>query len=152
MIQSVPPCVAEDSSGAGKLTTDTLFEMNDNINRLSMINVDARWAEFRDALKKLHRERIVLVHEMNQMSKTLLAAPEPDVNYGKLTARGPDLTRDGSGMIVAPEGFNFANRKLSQNPINIDRGQPVPRVQLDDRCSLHLSMMIASEPTVSCTI
>ena len=83
---------AEHSSGVGKLTTDTLFEMNDSINRLSMINVDARWAEFRDALKKLHRERIVLVHEMNQMSKTLLAGPEPDVNYGKLTARGPEIT------------------------------------------------------------
>jgi hypothetical protein len=83
---------AEHSSRSGKLTTDTLFEMNDSINRLSMINVDARWAEFRDALKKLHRERIVLVHEMNQMSKTLLAGPEPDVNYGKLTARGPEIT------------------------------------------------------------
>src|SRR5258708_39331190 len=76
---------AEDSSGTGKLTTGirvgtrTLFEMNDSINRLSMIDVDARWAEFRDALKKLHRERIVLVHEMNQMSKTLLAGSEPNV-------------------------------------------------------------------------
>ena len=83
---------AEHSSGAGKLTTDTLFEVNDSINRLSMINVDARWAEFRDALKKLHRERIVLVHEMNQMSKTLLAGAEPDVNFGKLTARAPEIT------------------------------------------------------------
>src|SRR5260370_36732796 len=89
---------AEDSSGSGKLTTGirvgtrTLLEMNDSINRLSVINVDARWAEFRDALKKLHQERIVLVHEMNQMSKTLLAGPEPDVNYGKLTARAPEIT------------------------------------------------------------
>src|SRR5215510_3379052 len=47
---------AEDSSGSGKVTTGvrvstrTLFEMNDCINRLSMIIVDARWAEFRDAL------------------------------------------------------------------------------------------------------
>src|SRR5215468_3714729 len=83
---------AEDSSGPGKLTTDvrvgtrTLFEMNDSINRLNMISVDARWVEFRDALKKLHQERIVLVHEMNQVSKTLLAGPQPDVNYDKLTA------------------------------------------------------------------
>ena len=89
---------AEDSSGSGKLTTGTrvdtrtLFEMNDSINRLSMINVDARWAEFRDALKKLHQERIVLVHEMSQMSKTRLAGPEPDVNYGRLTARAPEIT------------------------------------------------------------
>ncbi len=89
---------AEDSSGTGKLTTGirvgtrTLFEMNDSINRLSMIDVDARWAEFRDALKKLHQERIVLVYEMNQTSKTLLAGPEPDVNYGKLTARAPEIT------------------------------------------------------------
>jgi|SRR5215469_4330119 len=89
---------AEDSSGSGKLTTGirvgtrTLFEMNDSINRLNMISVDARWVEFRDALKKLHQERIVLVHEMNQMSKTLLAGPEPDVNYGKLTARAPEIT------------------------------------------------------------
>ena len=69
-----------------------LFEMNDSINRLSMINVDAKWAEFRDALKKLHHERIVLLHEMNQMSKTLLAGAEPDVNYGKLTAPAPEIT------------------------------------------------------------
>ncbi len=89
---------AEDSSGAEKLTTGirvgtrTLFGMNDSINRLSVINVDSRWAEFRDALKKLHQERIVLVYEMNQTSKTLLAGPEPDVNYGKLTARAPEIT------------------------------------------------------------
>ena len=44
---------AEDSSGSGKLTTGTrvetrtLLEMNDSINRLSMINVDARWAQGR---------------------------------------------------------------------------------------------------------
>ena len=90
--------LAEDSSGPGKLATSIQvrtrmhFEMNDSINRLSMINVDARWAEFRDALKKLHQERIVLVHEMNQMSKTLLAGPEPNVNYGKLTTRAPEIT------------------------------------------------------------
>jgi hypothetical protein len=91
--------LAEDSSGPGKLATSMkvrtrmLFEMNDSINRLSMINVDAKWAEFRDALKKLHRERIVLLHEMNQMSKkTLLAGAEPDVNYGKLTAPAPEIT------------------------------------------------------------
>ena len=29
---------------------------------------------------------------MNQTSKTLLAGPEPDVNYGKLTARAPEIT------------------------------------------------------------
>ena len=87
---------AED--GSDKLVTGirvgtrTLFEMNDSINRLSMINVDAKWAEFGDALKKLHQERIVLMHEMNQMSKTLLAGPEPGVNYGKLTARAPEIT------------------------------------------------------------
>jgi hypothetical protein len=40
---------AEDSSGSGRLMTGirvgsrTLFEMNDSINRLSMIKVDARW-------------------------------------------------------------------------------------------------------------
>jgi hypothetical protein len=51
-----------------------------------------RHREFRDALKKLHQERIVLVHEMNQMSKTLLAGPAPNVNYGKLTARAPEIT------------------------------------------------------------
>ena len=56
------------------------------------ISVDARWAEFRDALKKLHQERIVLVHAMNQMSKTLLAGPQPYVNYGKLTAPAPEIT------------------------------------------------------------
>src|SRR5712671_6332609 len=43
---------AEDSSTSGKLLTSirvgsrTLFQMNESINRLSMIN-DGRWAEFR---------------------------------------------------------------------------------------------------------
>lgn len=89
---------AEDGSTSGKLATDMrvdsrmLFEMNDSINRLGMINVDARWAQFRDALKNLHQERIVLLHEMNQMSKTALAGPEPGINYGKLTARAPEIT------------------------------------------------------------
>jgi hypothetical protein len=96
--EAVKQELAEDSSGPGKLATSIkvrtrmLFEMNDSINRLSMINVDAKWAEFRDALKKLHHERIVLLHEMNQMSKTLLAGAEPDVNYGKLTAPAPEIT------------------------------------------------------------
>jgi hypothetical protein len=89
---------AEDSSASGKIMTSirvgtrTLFEMNDSINRLSMINVDGTWAEFRDMLKQLHQERIALVQEMNQIGKALLSGPEPGVNYGKLTARAPELT------------------------------------------------------------
>jgi hypothetical protein len=91
---------AEDSSGSGKLMTGirvgtrTVFEMNDSINRLSMIDVDAEWAKFRDALKQLHQQRIVVWQEFVQISKTLLAGPEPGVNYGKLTARGPELTAE----------------------------------------------------------
>ena len=89
---------AEDSSGSGKLMTAirvgsrTLFEMNESINRLNIIKVDGRWAEFMDMLKQLHQERIVIVQEMNQGAKMLLAGPEPGVNYGKLTARAPELT------------------------------------------------------------
>lgn len=65
----------EDSSTAGKLTTGirvgtrTLFEMGESINRLNMINVDATWAKFRDTLKRLHQERIALVHELNEELK-----------------------------------------------------------------------------------
>jgi hypothetical protein len=89
---------AEDSSASGRLMTAirvgtrTIFEMNESINRLGMINVDGRWAEFRDTLKQLHQQRIELVQEMTQASKLLLAGPEPGVNYGKLTARAPELT------------------------------------------------------------
>jgi hypothetical protein len=35
---------------------------------------------------------MVLVQEMNQIGKTIMAGPEPGVNYGKLTARMPELT------------------------------------------------------------
>jgi hypothetical protein len=89
---------AEDGSASGKLATGirvgsrTLFEMNESVNRLGMINVDGQWAKFRDMLKLLHEQRIVITQEMNQMAKTLLAGPEPGVNYGKLTARAPELT------------------------------------------------------------
>ena len=66
--------------------------MNESINRLSMINVDGRWAEFRDLLKQLHEERIASVQEMNEIGKALLSGPEQGVNYGKLTARAPEIT------------------------------------------------------------
>jgi len=88
----------EDSSTSGKLMTSirvgtrTLFEMNESINRLNMIKVDGRWAEFKDLLKRLHQQRMVLVEEMNQIGKTFMAGPEPGVNYGKLTARMPEIT------------------------------------------------------------
>jgi hypothetical protein len=81
--------LAEDSSGQGKLMTSvrmrsrTLLQMNDSLNRLDMISVAGQWAEFRDLLKELHQ---------HQMSKTMLAGPEPGVNYGKLVARAPELT------------------------------------------------------------
>src|SRR5713101_5985666 len=60
---------AEDNSGPGRLMTGirigsrTLLQMNDSINRLNLIEVDARWAEFRDMLQQLHQERIVSVQE-----------------------------------------------------------------------------------------
>ena len=76
----------------GNFFSARMAEMNDSVNRLSLINVDSRWAEFRDMLKQFHQERIALVQEMNQMSKMLLAGPEPGVNYGKFTARAPELT------------------------------------------------------------
>jgi hypothetical protein len=66
--------------------------MNESVNRLSRINVDTRWAEFRDLLKETHQERIRVLQEMNQMFKTLLEGPKPGVNYGTLTARVPELT------------------------------------------------------------
>jgi hypothetical protein len=90
--------LAEDSSTSGKLTTGirvgtrTLFEMDDSINRLKLIKVDGEWAKFRDMLRQLHQERIVVMQEMNQIAKTMLAGPESGVNYGKLTARAPELT------------------------------------------------------------
>jgi hypothetical protein len=89
---------AEDKSGPGGLVTGirngtrALYEMNESINRLNMIDVDATWAEFRDLLKELHQERIGVLQEINQMSKTLLEGPKPGANYGKLTARAPELT------------------------------------------------------------
>jgi hypothetical protein len=90
---------AEDGSETGKrlmtairVGTRTVFEMNDSINRLNIIKVDGRWAEFRDMLAQLHQRRIVTVQEMNHGAKMLLAGPEPGVNYGKLTARAPELT------------------------------------------------------------
>ena len=93
---------AEDSSASGRLATGirvgsrTLFEMNDSINRLSVINVDAKWAEFRDMLKELHQHRIALVQEMNQGAKAMLRGltngPQRGVDYGELTARAPEIT------------------------------------------------------------
>jgi hypothetical protein len=89
---------AEDSSTSGKLMTSirvgsrTILQMNDSISRLNMINVDAKWAKSRNLLKQLHEERIASAQEINQIAKALLSGPEPGVNYGKLTARAPELT------------------------------------------------------------
>jgi hypothetical protein len=89
---------AEDSSTAGKLTTSirvgtrTLFEMQESVGRLGMIGLDPRWGEFRDLLKSFHNQRMAAIQEMNQMSKAMLSGPTPDVNYGAMTARAPELT------------------------------------------------------------
>jgi hypothetical protein len=89
---------AEDSSTSGRLMTSIrvgsrgILQMNDSINRLNMINVDAEWAKPRNLLKQLHETRIALMQEMNEIGKALLSGPEPGVNYGKLTARAPELT------------------------------------------------------------
>jgi len=89
---------AEDSSTAGKITTGirvgtrTLFEMQESVSRLDMIGLDTRWGEFRDLLKSFHNQRMMVVKEMNQMSKAMLSGPEPGVNYGAMTARAPELT------------------------------------------------------------
>jgi hypothetical protein len=89
---------ADDSSTSGRIMTSirvgsrTLFEMNESINRLNKINVDAEWAEPRNLLKRLHQQRIELVQEMNEIGKAFLSDPEPGVNYGKLNARAPELT------------------------------------------------------------
>src|SRR5262249_17910437 len=90
--------LAEDSSTSGKLMTGirvgtrTVFEMNESINRLSIINVGGQWDEFRDLLKEAHQQRIVIVQETTQIAKTFMAGPKPGVNYGELTARAPELT------------------------------------------------------------
>jgi len=95
---------AEDSSGSGRLATGirvgsrTILQMNDSINRLNMINLDARWAETRDLLKRLHQKRIALVQEMSQGAKTMLRGltngPQPGVDYGELSARAPEITAE----------------------------------------------------------
>jgi hypothetical protein len=90
--------LAEDNSTHGKLMTGirmgsrTVFEMNDSINRLGRIAVAGQWAEFRDLLKELHKQRIATGQEMTQMDKAFLAGPEPGVNYGAMAARAPELT------------------------------------------------------------
>jgi hypothetical protein len=68
---------AEDSSPSGKLMTSIrigsrgILQMNESINRLSIINVGGQWAEFRDLLKQLHQQRIALMQEMNEIGKAL---------------------------------------------------------------------------------
>jgi hypothetical protein len=90
--------LAEDNSPSGQLATGirvgtrTLFEMNDSINRLSRIAVAGQWAEFRDQLRELHKNRIAIMQELNGMSKAMLEGPQPGVNYGTMSARAPELT------------------------------------------------------------
>jgi len=81
--------------------------MNEGINRLNLIKVDGQWAKFRDMLKELHQERIALVQEMNQGAKMLLAGPEPGVNYGKLTARAPELTAQVLSLVGTSNNTRF---------------------------------------------
>jgi hypothetical protein len=56
-----------------------------------------------------------ILQEMNQMSKTLLAGPESGVNYGKLTARAPELT----AQILNPpkRGRGGVSKKSSGIPL-----------------------------------
>jgi hypothetical protein len=89
---------AEDSSTTGKITTGirvgtrTLFEMQESVSRLDMINLDASWGKFRDLLKSFDNQRMETVQEMNHIAKAMLSGPTPGVNYGEMTARAPELT------------------------------------------------------------
>jgi hypothetical protein len=89
---------AEDPSANAKMMTSIRMgtrislEMNDSINRLNIIPITGRWAEFRDFLKKFHQERAALVQEMTEISKMLLSGPQPGANYGAMVARAPELT------------------------------------------------------------
>jgi len=90
--------IDEDGSTLGRLTTSirvgtrTIFEMNESVNRLDGIALDGQWAGIRDMLKKLDTERMSAAQEMNYMSKTMLSAPKPGIDYGAMTARAPELT------------------------------------------------------------
>jgi hypothetical protein len=96
--------LAQDSSVSGQLVTGvrvgtrTLFEMNESISRLDMINVDGRWAEFRDGLKQLHQQRIAVMQEIREGAKAILSGPKPGVDYGELTARAPELTAEAENI------------------------------------------------------
>jgi hypothetical protein len=89
---------AEDSSGAGRITTSirvgtrTLIEMHESVSRLDMIGLDTRWGGFRDTLKSLHNQRIEALLELNQMSKAMLSGPAPGVNFGAIVAHAPEVT------------------------------------------------------------
>lgn len=89
---------AEDSSASGKLVTSirvgtrTLFEMRDSINRLDLIGVVGQPAEIKELLKGFHDERVKIVSELIQMTKTVLSGPAPGVNFGAMAGRLPELT------------------------------------------------------------
>jgi len=79
-----------------RVGTRTELEMNDSIRRLDMIAADGPWVESRDLLKQLDIERIRIVRELTQMSKSIMTGtlngPDPNVNYGAMTAHAPELT------------------------------------------------------------
>ena len=91
---------AEDPSATGKLMTGirvgtrTLLAMNEDISRLKMMNVPPNAVKFRDLLIAMHQQRISLVAELTRGAKTVLAGPQPGVNYGALVARAPELTAE----------------------------------------------------------
>jgi hypothetical protein len=67
--------------------------MNNSILRLDGIAVDGHWAEVRDLLKKMDAQRIRITQEMTQGAKAIVSG-QPDVDYGALTARAPELTAE----------------------------------------------------------
>ena len=141
---------AEDPSTNGKMMTSirvgtrTMLEMTDSINRLNMIAVDANWAKFRDLLKQMHQQRIALVQEVTETSKTFLKGPEPGVNYGALAARAPELTAQIEDIdksvftmskaiffALVDEGRNGADGKLHH--LIMTRKERTEMVQLIDK-------------------
>jgi hypothetical protein len=57
-----------------------------------MINVDAKWVEIRDLLKRLHQERVALVQELTEMAKAFQSGPKPGVNYEEMSGRTLQIT------------------------------------------------------------
>jgi hypothetical protein len=79
-------------------STRIIMDAKTNVGMLSDIHLDERCSGFVDGLRDINETRQSIHQEMIQISMVFLSDQKPDIDYGKLVSRMPQLTAENDSL------------------------------------------------------